>query len=445
MFQEKVRFRSHQVFYHKLLFVDQVLLGDSLGEATWKMFNLVAKHQWPRIRSYLESLRQACQKETNTGQANRLKSGTLTTERVASIPALRIRTWNDNNGLIFAIPLNRFLNTDKDTHVKSDTTCTGETLVEVQSCVPKIFQKIHCLCQPRLELEIEAILMKEIISHIFDLWREPRARFMLKAAMRSHFSRQKDRDILLFLGRISYATWTFIAIAKGDCSFQSIKIVPVPHLGDLGQHEQQQMRHAVRDENRSIPDVMNALGIACHSSWKLHLAHKDDDFTNLCEQKSNRYHHHAETQLLSNFQYSMSSGDRSQSHKYIGCSKRCCLLCYLFVYAHGRFAVRGTHGTLLHRWNVPTPSPTCSGSLFKELRLAQDRLFMTLKDRLQKIFHDAPTKTNSEALTAQSSHALSSTGAIWEREPEYDNLSYKRFQYVTRSKMHIRHGVLITL
>lgn len=205
------------------------------------------------------------------------------------------------------------------------------------------------------------------------------------------------------------------------------------------------MRHAVRDESLSIPNVIKALGIACHPSWKLHLTQKDDNFTKLCEEKSNRYHHHAETQLLSNFQYSMSSDNRSQSHRYIRYSRRCYLLCYLFVYAHGRFAVRGTHGTLLHRWNVPMPSPTCSGSLFKELRLAQDRLFMTLKDRLRKICHDPPTKTKSEALRAQSSYALSSTGAIWEREPEYVNLSDKRFQYVTRSKLHIRHGVLITL
>lgn len=443
MFQEKVRSRSHQAFYNKLVFVNQVLLGDSLGEATSEMFNLVAKHQWPRIRSYLESLRQACRKQTNSGPVKLLKSGTLTTERVAAIPALRIRKWNDNNEFEFAIPLNRSLSADEETHVKSDTTCTGETLCEVQIRVPVIFQKIHYLCQPRLELETEATLLKEIISHIFDLWREPRARFMLKAAMRGHFSRQKDRDILLFLGRVSYATWVFIAIAKGDSSFQSIKIVPVPHRGNQGQHKQQQTRHAVRDENSNIPDAMKALGIACHPSWKLHLAHKDDEFTTLREEKSNRYHHHAETQLLSNFQYSMSSGDRSQSHRYIGCSRRCCLLCYLFVHAHGRFAVRGTHGTLLHRWNVPMPSPTCSGSSFKELRLAQDRLLMALQDRLRKICHGPPTKTKSEELRAQSSHALSSTGAIWEREPEYDNLSNKRFQYVNRPKMRIRHGVLI--
>lgn len=45
MFQEKVRSRSHQAFYHKLMFINQVLLGDSLGEATSKIFNLVTKHQ----------------------------------------------------------------------------------------------------------------------------------------------------------------------------------------------------------------------------------------------------------------------------------------------------------------------------------------------------------------------------------------------------------------
>lgn len=37
--------------------------------------------------------------------------------------------------------------------------------------------------------------------------------------MRSHFSRQKDKDTLLFLGKVSYTMYVFIAIAKDDRFF----------------------------------------------------------------------------------------------------------------------------------------------------------------------------------------------------------------------------------
>lgn len=275
------------------------------------------------------------------------------------------------------------------------------------------------------------------MSHMFNLWREPRARFMLKAALRQ-FTRQKEKDTLLFLARVCYAAYIYVEIAKACRPFQSIEIVSVPHSKNQGRHRNQrrhnkQRRHKVRDEYASLLDVTKALGLTFHPTWKAYFAQNAARFTGLRKSKRDKEFYHAETQLLAYFEYSMSLDDRNQSHKYIGCSRRCCWLCHVLIRAHDHFGVRGTHDTLLYRWNVPMTSPTEKGGSSMQLHLAMDRLLMELKVSLQTLFNSPPSKHLD--LRAQSSHGLSSTGAIWQRKPEYHNASYRGFQYGNRSEI----------
>ncbi|KGO46243.1 hypothetical protein PEX2_067260 [Penicillium expansum] len=426
--------------------------GYASDEDTFAMFNLVADHQWPRITTYLKSLKRVFQSNINSASVKSMPKLSLLAQQVSIMPSLRSREWEEDNGFLFAIPLhysapaNRSAPADELTNAKSNTTCTGETLSNIQGSVSELFEKIRRLCQPNTTSEDETSLLKEVMSHMFDLWREPRARFMLKTALRREFIQQKEREALLFLGRVCYAAYIYVEIAKVSRSFQSIEIVSVSHTESQGRGRTQRrhkktQRHTAGDEYANILAVIKALGLTFNPSWKFYLAKNAARFPGLRKSKGDKEFHHAETQLLAYFEYSMSPDDRNQSHKYIGCSRRCCWLCYALLRAHEYFGVRGTHETLLYRWNVPIPSTTGSGSLPTQLDLAMERLLMELKVSLQTLFN-SPGRKNVD-LKAQSSHALSSTGAIWQREPEYHNTSYRGFQHLMMMPTAFDNGLLI--
>ncbi|KAJ5193420.1 hypothetical protein N7449_009562 [Penicillium cf. viridicatum] len=106
----------------KLLMESIARKGYASDEDTSAMFNLVADYQWPRITTYLESLKLS-------------------------------RKWEDDNEFLFTIPLdysvrkNRPAPADKLTNVKSNTTCTSETVHEIQGSVAQLFENIRRLYQ----------------------------------------------------------------------------------------------------------------------------------------------------------------------------------------------------------------------------------------------------------------------------------------------------------
>jgi len=58
---------------------------------------------------------------------------------------------------------------------------------------------------------------------------------------------------------------------------------------------------------------------------------------------------HAEIQLL----IGRDIHPKSHAARSIGTSKKACLLCYLFLRAHGRYNVSQTHGEVMPQWTVP--------------------------------------------------------------------------------------------
>ncbi|KAF4769344.1 hypothetical protein HAV15_008819 [Penicillium sp. str.  len=132
------------------------LLMESIArkdEDTSAMFNLVADYQGPRITTYLESLKRVFRPNTDPGLAKSTPNPSLLAERVLAIPSLKIREWEDDNGFLFTMPLdysvraNRPTPPDKLTDVKSNTTCTGQTVHEIQGSVSELFENIRRLCR----------------------------------------------------------------------------------------------------------------------------------------------------------------------------------------------------------------------------------------------------------------------------------------------------------
>jgi hypothetical protein len=404
------------------------------------MFSVVADHQRPRIEFYFKSLKEALQSSVHQQIPHHGPDLPLITENVQAIPSLDCRDWEDNNGLSFTIPLSlpsRVNIEDKTTSAKSDTAHTGETLGGIQARISEIFEDLRRQCESNFTHKQESAPMRDIMVRTFDLWREPRSRFMFKAAMKRYFTRLKDRNILLFLARIPYAAHTFVQIAKCYEPFRSIEIVPVSPQTQNGSHKSKVRQSkkqpiAVKEDNQSPIIVARALGIHVHPDWEGYFVQKASRFHEIQENKRKKDHIHAEIQLITYFEHSMLAEDREMSQRYIGCSRRCCLLCYQLVCGHGYFSVRGTHGTLIYRWNLPNPLLVDKDGLSKHLCLALDKLFLNLKAHLQELL-TRPKKKSRDShceLRAQSSHGLSTMGAIGEQQPEYQNSAYRSFQYV---------------
>lgn len=165
---------------------------------------------------------------------------------------------------------------------------------------------------------------------------------------------------------------------------------------------------------QTLIQIAATLGLELRGAgWIKHLQKNktEENFNGLRAQKC---HVHAEIQLLSHQKTSVSSQDEiGKVHPYIGCSKRCCLLCWLFIRTDASFQVRGSHETVMHRWEIPTrllldPSTT-------QLHLISNDFFYFIKTILQNLFNQSfPLKPPE--LLAQSSAALSTTQTVLDRE-----------------------------
>lgn len=404
------------------------------------MFSIIADHQRPRIAFYIKSLKEALQSSVQQQIPQHGPNLPLIAENVQAITTSDSRDWEDHNGLTFTIPLSlppRVNIEDKISNAKSDTAHTGETLRGIQVRISELFEDLRGQCESNFAPKEELSLTRNIMIRTFDLWREPRSRFMLKASLRRYFTRQKDRDTLLFLARVSYAAHTFVQIAECYRPFRSIEIVPISPWTQNGSHkskirQSKKQCSAVKEDKWSPIVVARALGIHVHPDWEGYFVQNASRFHEIRENKRKKDYHHAEIQLITYFEHSMLAGDRELSQRYIGCSRRCCLLCYQLVCTHGYFSVRGTHGTLIYRWNVPDPPLVDEDGLSKHLYLALDYLFLNLKAHLQQLLTRPKKKSRDfhHELRAQSSHGLSSMGVIGEQQPEYQNSAYRGFQYV---------------
>ncbi|KAK5214941.1 hypothetical protein LTR96_011628 [Exophiala xenobiotica] len=383
--------------------------GAASEENETNMFNLVFRHQRPRIMRYLELLKLAFQAKKSTAYHRSKESALLVESQLESQPFLKTRSWIDDNGFEFTIPTN-LLAQDDDV---SETIATGESLENADIGVSDLFEKVHKLCAEKSQRSQE-ILLKQVMRNTFDLWKGWRTRSAIKAYLHRYFgeSRKQKKEaekVLLFLCKIYYGAHIFIEAAEKLPAFKYIQCVPI-------QYQASGPNKDTSSGQTTLLEVANSLGVTVQQpSWIGYLKREGTRFKTLLEEKRRKPHVHAEIQVLHHHDVLSSSDERRHTHPYVGCSRRCCLLCYFFILAYGGFGVRGTHQTIMHRWEIPENNVVSKAHAITTFRSATERLLDAVKSILRELFKMAFPISQSELL-AQSSDALSSARTILEKE-----------------------------
>ena len=366
-----------------------------------KMFELVFTHQWPRITTYIAWLKHAFQSRSPTAQHLYLNKRTHLETYVKFQPIERARTW-DNEGDEFIIPIN----TSAQENDLSEAAMTGGSVKDVDDDISELFNKLHKICSEVCQ-ETQEALLKSLMPDFFDIWMDVRTQSAMKSFLHRYFGdnrkRKKETErALLSLVKIYCGVRTFIEAAERLKIFKCIQCVPIP-LNDRHRHSE----YTSHRQTKPI-EVVKLLGITVQRlDWIQYLNRKAPEFASLRREKRQKRVLHAEIQALHYYEFLLSPDERQRTLPYIGCSKRCCLLCYLFVGLHGGFNVRGTHETIIHRWELPDTFPVDIAESVARVKSTAEKLLNFLKRVLQGWFELSCLASHRELL-AQSSHALSS-------------------------------------
>ena len=192
--------------------------------------------------------------------------------------------------------------------------------------------------------------------------------------------------------------------------FKSVECIPIPLQPAI---LTKATPNPVRAQATPL-EIAKSLGLYVRGvGWLRHLENKaiKNSFRKLRAEKRSI---HAEIQLLSHqTQFTKSRHEDGCVHPYIGCSKLCCLLCWLLLRVHGAYHVRGTHETIMHRWEIPTVLLTEAYTAEHQPIMQQ---FLGVVKRLLQILVDQPFPLRHPMLLAQSSAALSTTQTVLDRE-----------------------------
>ena len=151
---------------------------------------------------------------------------------------------------------------------------------------------------------------------------------------------------LCFLGRPREAYLTFTKIIRELPDAQHFKIILVPrHWAKASSSSM--VAFNFQEALKLLPDQ----GKAYHARTKLRkrwsMARLEKEFDHI--RKDPRYLH-AEIQMVLHL---LDEGKVEEAFPYIGGSKYCCYLCWIFLRNQGVFRTRGCHDHLHHKWLVP--------------------------------------------------------------------------------------------
>lgn len=394
------------------------------------MFSLVVTYQQPRIDYYLKQLQDAFADGHVQELPNQDDNVKLTEAWLQKVPRMNWLRWIDDGGNEFDIRLGSRL----EGETQSQAAITGSSLENLNEEIEALFNNIHRLC-PLGSLSSTAdkpddaqnSLLKAIMETSFDIFGSVRRHAVLKANLRDRFEytpqsvkRQKAVTVeLKFLRRIYLGVSTFVEAAGKMPMFQSIEMVPVT---------------ITRSQNKRVEalgspvEALHSLGVkTIGKGWTeyLHAKAIKTTFQRLTQQKR---HVHAEIQALQHHDECHTGADEGYTvQPYIGCSKRCCLLCYCLVLVHGGFNVRGTHETVISRWMLPKDTqPTILRSKFDS---ASEKVFNIVLTILENLFREPHSRAHAEQL-AQSSAALSTARTVLDRELGQMERSQFHWRYV---------------
>jgi hypothetical protein len=352
------------------------------------MFDLVLKYQQPRISYYVEKLRHAFRFEEPAKRLDLDKRPVLSDDWLQRLPNVRSRTWIDDSGNEFKF----LVRSSNDADDNSKVALSAQSLKNVEDKVSSIL----CVVDKLSTLDIgmandprQEALLKDLLPSLFAVWRSDRFQASMKAQLHTRFQQsqhpqKRQREVmaaLKFLCRCYYAVVTFIQAAGTMRIFQNVECIPVsvpPKPSKMARSK------AARVEGTPV-EIAKSLGLPLRGTgWIDHLE-KQTTKAAFKKLRGETCHIHAEIQMLFyQNSFAMSPDEQSKIHPYIGCSKRCCLLCWLFIRIHGAFHVRGSHETVVHRWEIPMVSltePTTS-----KFQSSSDDLFNIIKLILQNMF-----------------------------------------------------------
>ncbi|EPE30438.1 HIT/MYND zinc finger-like protein [Glarea lozoyensis ATCC 20868] len=387
--------------------------GTAAGNDRIYMLDIILSYQHPRVTYYLNKLRKALKFEkpiTYTIQDTRLR---LSREWLQRLPIFPTRSWIDDNGNEFqfsSAPFNEAKNISK-------AALSAQSLRQIDDEVDNTFKLIDQIVSLN-EKEDCRDLLKQLLPSLFSIWRSPRFQASIKAHLKvrlqdSQNSERRQNEAftaLKFLCRIYYSVDVFTEAAETMPIFKSVECIPIP-LPPA--NHTKGVQNSVRTQPTPL-EVAENLGLYVNGvGWLRHLE-KNVIEDNIRKLRGDKCHVHAEIQLLScHAQFlDSSSGDR-KVHPYIGCSKLCCLLCWLLIRIHGAYSVRGTHEAIMHRWTIPA-------ILLVEPYIVEHQPilleFLAHIKMLLQSFLNQSYPFRHPGLLAQSSAALSTTVTVLDRE-----------------------------
>lgn len=366
-------------------------------------------HQRPRIRTYLTWLRRAFQQRKITKGSSKDHAAVFASE-LRSRHILRERRWIDHTGQELIIPMAR---TDQADQISQHTFSNDTSIQDAETRASNLFSNIEKLCQAE-SFDKEHSLIKALIADTFGLWKKARTRSAIKSLLHQRFSYQtKDRNdtekALLFLSRIYNCARTFVEAAATLPSFRSVECVPIANTTPKSHHSR---RTAVR----SPLEAAQRLDLVVkQSAWLEYLDSNRSRFATTRREKQIKFCVHAELQAVHHYNHDLRKSKAWSVYPYIGCSKRCCFLCYYFILAHGCFGVRGTHETIFYRWEIPSKDLSTDIEQTESIHAAAKRLLDMLKVLLGELF-SMLFPLHQQVQLPQSSHALSSATFYLETE-----------------------------
>ena len=396
------------------------------------MFDLVFEHQQQRITTYHAWLTKAFGTYGTAPSFSKVELPSLSESLAAFQFPLRRRKWTDDKGLEYDLTVTSLSDLSEDE--SSVATLTASSLASVSDSVERLFRDVGTLCQA--SKSINTSLLKQVMCNAFHLWKGARTQSAMRTYLLRYFGndlkRRKDaQKALLCLCRVYHCVCNFIEAAEKLQISNSFKWVAIPYQAlDLP---------GTRSNPASPLSVARRLGLTVSgNAWTSFLIREAPKFRNLVNERRQNSNFHAEIQAIV-FHYLYSSAhEKKHTHPYIGCSRRCCSLCYLFILIHGEFRVRCTHESILHRWNLPTRHVEAENEALLKLRSTTTRLLDTLKNILRELFKEPRPPSHREQL-AQSSAALSSAQIVAEKESAPLERSHREVEYETQSSHQMRN------
>lgn len=211
-----------------------------------------------------------------------------------------------------------------------------------------------------------------------------------KSFLKAVNSRRQLVQIIEKLGRYKTASNSLVAVAKKfPALFSHVEVEAVPQLpaldaktaagyrgiyiADVAQELTHNTEHACMSRLRTVTDLDNA---------KLSIKYQE-----LCQAAPIA---HAEIQLVK-FYEENADIDRPT---FIGCSKKACYLCGLFLQLQGRFTVSKAHQNIYHNWAVPT---ICCASPENAVMLdfVVEKMNRIIEDSCKKLLWENPVLEDS--------------------------------------------------